>query len=441
MSYSNKKWYKPTKLGTKLGIIALILLFIRIISNIPVPMINRDYLSFISNLGDQFIILNAFSGGAFRKMSFMTLGITPFITASIILQLLEVTFPKISEIKKGDTGQKRMLYIEIALSIVLSITQSIGLAMSLGKQGMLTSYTFQSVALITLLWTIGSTIMVLAGEYISKFCIGNGVSIILAFNIIADIPNDFYNFYTIYIKEQPIPKIILAVGILVLVIGFLVVATVILNNAHKEIPLVYPTNGENNSRKSMSSLPIKLNTAGVIPVIFASTIFAIPALFNNKVANFLQTFCSSTYWFNAQYWYRTIGFVVYFGLVVLFAYFYTAMMFKPMEIATRLKKRGACIPGIRPGQPTVDYLRNKVRWMTLIGACFLFILTQIPMFITHFSSIGTLSFGGTSIIIIVGVVQETIEVIKSENLSKVYQNSFTRRSKSYGKIKKRIQAN
>lgn len=430
MSYSNKKWYKPEKLMTKI-IFGIILLFIiRILANIPVPFINRAYLSTLFADPSAYALLNTFSGGAFTNMTVMALGVTPYISASIILQLLCVTFPKLKELQKDFTaeGKKKWKLITIFTGVALAIIQAIGMAISLGKRGLFSEYNFKSVAVVCLVWVIGATVTILIGEYITKFCIGNGTSLILASNIIAELPGDILTFWQMYISEKSISSIIIAVIVFSVVVIGLISMTIVLTTAQKEVPVIYSRNTK-SVYNSKSSIPIKLNTAGVMPIIFTSTIFSIPLMFismgtTNKVASAIYQMCSSAYRYNIKNIYGIIGLILDIVLVVMFAYFYTAMTFNTTEIANRLKRQGACIPGIRPGQTTDEYLYNKVKYMTFIGAIMLFTLTQIPTIVTHATNIYSLSFGGTSVIIIVGVILETTVAIRTELLSKNYNKQM-----------------
>lgn len=425
MSYSNKKWYKPEKLCTKIIFATILLVLIRLLSNIPVPMINRTYLSTLFQDSSAFSLLNTFSGGSFTNMTIMALGVTPYISATIILQLLCVTFPRIKDLQKDYTaeGKKKWKLITVITGIILAIIQAIGLSISLGKRGLFNTYNAKSVIIVSLIWVIGATITILISEYITKYCIGNGTSLILAGNIIAELPGDIISFWTAYINDKPVKDIIVAAIIFAIIVIVLISFTIVLTNAQKEIPVVYPRSSK-SAYSSKSSIPIKLNTAGVMPIIFTSTIFSIPLMFisystTNKIALAIYKMCSSAYRYSTNI-YGIIGLVLDLILVVLFAYFYTAMQFNTTEIANRLRKQGACIPGIRPGQPTDDYLYSKVKNMTFIGAILLFILTQIPTIITSTTSIYSLSFGGTSVIIVVGVILETTVAIRSELLVKNY---------------------
>ena len=422
LTYSKKKWYKPETLSGKLIIIAALILFIRLLSNVPVPFINRDYLSVLFEDSSAYSLLNTFSGGSFTRMTVMALGVTPYITASIILQLLTVTFPRLKAYQQENEYSNKWKILTVLTSLILGVIQSIGIAVTLGRRGLFTSYTFGIIVAVTTIWLIGALIVTLIGEYISKYCIGNGVSIILAANIIAELPSDILHFYQMYISDTSIIKMIIAIISFIVIVSALIILTVIFTNAKKEIPVQYPSNA-NSRHKNTASIPIMLNAAGVMPIIFASTIFSVPLMFiagsNNSIANAFKHAFSSSYWYSLDV-YGIIGLITYFFMVIGFAYFYTAMIFNPTEIANRLRRKGACIPGIRPGQPTEEYLYRKSKRMTFIGAILIFILSQIPTMIMSFTSMKTLSFGDTSIIIIVGVVAETAITIKAEMLTKKY---------------------
>lgn len=425
MTYSNKKWYKPTKLSTKIIFATILLLVIRLLANVPVPFINRDYLSILFANASAFSLLNTFSGGAFTNMTLMALGVTPYITASIILQLLCITFPKLKEIQKdGSYGRKRWKIINVLTGIGLGAIQAVGMAVSLGQRGLFSTYNFTNVALVSLLWIIGGTITILIGEYITKYCIGNGVSLILAANIIAELPGDVMSFWNMYVQNKSVTDIVLATIVFIFTMFLLISFTAVLTGAKKEIPIIYPTSKQ-TAYKNSSNIPIKLNTAGVMPVIFTSTIFSIPMMFispntTNKFASIIYQISECAYHYNFHSIYGYISVILSFVLVIAFAYFYTAITINTTDIANKLKKKGACIPGIRPGQSTDEYLYKKIKYMTFIGATMLFMLTQIPMIITSFSSIGSLSIGGTSVIIIVGVIMETALTIKAEMSVKSY---------------------
>lgn len=428
MSYRKNKWYNPSSLKGKILLTIFLLLIIQIGCQIPVPFINHDYLtSTFQNNTDLFSILNTFTGGAFKNLAFFALGVTPYITASIILQLLSIAFPKLGEIQKdGASGKDKWERITLITGIGLAFFQSIFLAISFGRQGLFNKYTWYVVILTSIIWTIGTAIVSLIGQFITKHGIGNGTSIIIAANIIAGLPSTAMAIYEMYLRNKEVVIIILN-SFITLAITFGIIAfVVILENAHKDIPIQY-AKSSNYGHKINSTIPIKLNAANVMPIIFASTIYSLPIMFfgnsTNKVLLSISKFFSSSAWFDLNHWYYTIGFFVYGLMVIGFAYFYTSIVFNPVEIANNLKKTGAVIPGIRPGKTTQDYIASQIKYITLMGALFLFVIAEIPTLLSKIFNLGSLSFGGTSIIIVVGVITELTKIIFAEKAIKGYKTS------------------
>ena len=369
-------------------------------------------------------MLNAFSGGSFSKLSLFAFGVTPYITASIVLQLLGVTFPSLHELQKdGEYGRKKWEKINYCLGIGMSILQGISMTIVFGKQGILSTYTWWSVLLVTLIWAIGTACITGIGLFITKNGFGNGISLILMINIVSELPSTAIDIYNKFLKSQNISNIvfnsIVIIGICLIYVG----ATVVLSKAEKHINTIYPSNNKFVRTQDLF-IPIKLNTANVMPIILTSTIYSLPIMFfsnsSNKVLVTISKFFSSSAWFDLEHIWYTLGFVLYAILVIAFAYFYTNISFNPIEIANNLKKSNGLIPGIRPGKPTVDYLTKQMKYMTFVGAVFLFIIAEVPTFLSLAFGLNNLSFGGTSIIIVVGVIIETMNLIKANRMSKSY---------------------
>ena len=425
----HKLFKKPETLSGKIILATLFIIFIRILSNVPLPYINRDYLSMLFADSSIYGLFNTFSGGSFGNMTILALGVSPYITASIILQLLAVTFPKLEDIQKDDFGNnKKWKILNFIISLVFSIIQAVGICLTFGNRGLFTIYNIKTVIITSIILTIGTAITVGVGEFITKYCIGNGVSIILASNIIASLPGDVLTFHQAYVVDHKAWQIAIAVLILLIIVVFLIASTIILSGAQKEIPVVYATSARSgrSSYKHSYTIPIKLNTAGVMPIIFASTLFSVPMIFLNnkdgKVVEAIKHICSSTYWYKLDVW-GIVGLVLDFILVIIFAYFYTSITLDLTKMSNNLRQSGASVPGLRPGTPTEEYIRSKIKRMPFIGATFLFILTQVPIIISHFTNIYSLSFGGTSVIIVVGVIVETTATIQSELMMKKYVNN------------------
>jgi len=414
---NKKKWYRPATLSGKILLTVSILLIIRLGCNIPVPFISRNYREALT-AGSIMEMLNTFSGGAFEKMSLFALGITPYITASIILQLLSFAIPRLGDMfkEKSEASRKKYRQVTVGVSVALAVIQGTGLSIVYGKRGFFTHNTWYAVLATVLIWTAGVFIMAVAGEYISKNGIGNGISLILTMNIIAGLPADMKAGYEMFVMGHKVPVMVLVLALILTMALLYIAAVYVLNTAEKVIKVTYPS-GRTAAHTIQNELPIKFNTGGVMPVIFTSTMFSLPLMFaDNK---FTRIF-SQNYWFRGgkEMIYST-GFLIYGLLVVFFAYFYNTISFNTSEIATNLKKAGGTINGIRPGTPTKEYLDRKMKYMTLLGALCLFILCEIPTFIGHISGFNMSALGGTSMLIIAGTIVETVNAVHAEKLGTV----------------------
>jgi len=411
----------------------LMLIVVRLGSLVPTPGVDVSKLEnfFSNNLGDGAnSLLNSFTGGSFQKMSIFALSVTPYITSSIIIQLLTIAIPALEEMQKdGNDGRKKITAITRIVSVALAIIEGIGLAVGFGRSGLLFEYNFLSVAVIVITLTAGSTFVMWLGERITEKGIGNGVSIILLINIVSRMPNDFVNLFNMFVKGKSTVNMIFASIIIIGVVVITTILTIILNDAIRKIPVSYAqkVQGRKQVGGSSSHIPLKVNTGNVMPIIFASTLMSMPSiitnLFNlqikNQVVAKIFEGLNTNYWFRPGYPWAYIGLVLYIVLVVFFAYFYTSISFNPMEIANNLKKQGGFIPGIRPGKSTQDYLNKILNYIVIIGAIGLIIVAVIPIFFNgRFSA--DVSFGGTSLIIVCGVIIETIKQIESKMIVRNY---------------------
>ena len=407
-----------------------ILIIVRLGSLIPTPGIDVSKVSnfFANNLGEGAnSLLSSFTGGSFEKMSILALSVTPYITSSIIIQLLTIAIPALEEMQKdGADGRKKMTAITRVVSVALAIIESIGLSVGFGRSGLLYHYNFMSVAVIVITLTAGSTFVMWLGERITEKGIGNGISIILLINIVSRMPNDFYNLYEMFVKGKSTINMIFAAAIIIGVVVLTTVLTILLNDAERRIPVSYAqkVQGRRQVGGNSSHIPLKVNTGNVMPIIFASTLMSIPSIIKNlfginvksPIANKILEGMSTNYMFRPGYPWAYVGLAVYILLVFFFAYFYTSISFNPMEVANNLKKQGGFIPGIRPGKATQDYLNKILNYIVLIGAIGLIIVALIPIFFNgRFSA--NVSFGGTSLIIICGVIIETIKQIESKMMN------------------------
>ncbi|WP_287450136.1 preprotein translocase subunit SecY [Sellimonas sp.] len=411
----------------------LMLIVVRLGSELPTPGVDPTYIQdfFASQTGDAFNFFNAFTGGSFTQMSVFALSITPYITSSIIVQLMTIAIPKLEEMQKeGEEGRKKMTAITRYLTVVLALVESTAMAVGFGRQGLLIEFNFVNAAVVVLTLTAGSTLLMWIGERITENGVGNGISIVLLINIISRVPSDFITLYEQFIKGKSLATGGLATLIILAVLLVVVVFVIVLQDAVRKIPVQYSQKviGRKTMGGQTTSIPLKVNTAGVIPVIFASSLMQFPvviAAFLGKgngdgIGSEILKGLSSNNWCNPSQIQYSWGLLVYILLTIFFAYFYTSITFNPMEIANNMKKSGGFILGIRPGRPTVEYLTKILNNIIFIGACGLVIVQVIPFFFNGVFG-ANVSFGGTSLIIIVGVVLETIKKVESMMLVRNYK--------------------
>ena len=424
--------FKNKQLRKKLLFTTLILIVVRFGSQLPIPEIDSAQISAYlkSTLGDSFSLLNSFTGGSFMQMSVFALSVTPYITSSIIMQLMTIVIPALEEMQKdGEDGRKRMAKITRYVTVVLAIIEGAGLAIGFANQGALgTDYTTFTIVTMIIALTAGAVLVMWLGERITESGIGNGISIILLVNIVSGMPGDFTSLYNQFMKGKQIGPALIAGCVIVGVVLAVVVFVIVLSDAERHIPVQYSKKmqGRKLVGGQQSKIPLKVNTAGVIPIIFASSIMQFPIMLqnvlkyeNNGFIGKALTSLNSSTWFDASHPKRSIGLLIYIVLVVLFAYFYTSITFNPLEISNNMKKQGGFIPGIRPGKPTVDYLNKILKYIIFIGAVGLIIVCVVPFFFNGVFG-ASVSFGGTSIIIVVGVILETIKQIQSQLLVQNY---------------------
>ena len=417
----------------KIGYTFLMLIVIRIGSGFPTPGVNPTYIKnfFEQNTGEAFNLFNAFTGGSFERMSVFALSITPYITSSIIMQLLTIAIPALEEMQKdGEDGRKKIAAMTRYLTVGLALIESTAMAVGFGRQGLLVDYNFVNGAIVVLTLTAGSAFLMWIGERITEKGIGNGISIVLVINIVSRVPNDMATLFEQFVKGKNLAKGGLAVIIIVAIIIALVVFVVILQDGERRIAVQYSqkTVGRKTYGGQSTHIPLRINTAGVIPIIFSSSLMQFPiviASFIGKgngsgIGSEILRGMNQGNWCNPEQLKYSWGLVVYILLTVFFAYFYTSITFNPLEIANNMKKSGGFIPGIRPGRPTVEYLTKILNYIIFIGACGLIIVQVIPIFFNGWLG-AQVSFGGTSLIIIVSVVLETLKQIESQMLVRNYK--------------------
>ena len=419
-------------LRNKILFTIFIIFVVRLGSLIPIPGVDPKFFSEFFGDNDAFIPFSAITGGSFDDMAIFALGITPYITSSIIMQLLTIAIPKLEEWQRdGEEGRKKIVQITRYVTVALALIESTAMAIGFGRKGLLVNYTWYNVLVLIAILTAGSALLMWLGERITERGIGNGISIILMVNIISRLPHDLRSLWDVFISGKKPAYGILAAIIIIAIILVIVGLTVLLQVAERRIPAQYAKKmqGRRMVGGQASNIPLKVNTAGVIPVIFASSLMSFPLIiaqfftpdYNTVGGKILQMLNSST-WVNTSYpWYCNIGFVVYILLIIAFAYFYTSITFNPLEVADNMKKQGGFIPGIRPGKSTSDYLSKILKYIIFIGAVGLVIVAIIPIIFSGIFGISRVSFAGTSLIIIVGVILETIKQIESLMLVRNYK--------------------
>lgn len=429
-----KNAFKIVEIRKKLLFTLGMLVVIRIGSQLPVPGINTAFFQqwFASQAGD-FSFFNAITGGSFENMSILALNISPYITSSIIMQLLTIAIPKLEEMQRdGNEGRKKIVAITRYVTIGLSLIQSAAMAIGFGRQGLLTNFNALSVITAIVTLTAGSAFLMWVGERITENGIGNGISIVLVINIISRLPSDIGNLFQKFVISKfdtaPATAILAVVIIFAIIIG-MVVLVIILNDGIRKIPVQYAKKmqGRKMVGGQTSNIPLRVNTAGVIPVIFAQSILQFPIIICSFVGyqgtgfwGAILAGMNSSNWCNPNRPWYTVGMLVYVVLIVFFAYFYTSITFNPLMVADNMKKQGGFIPGIRPGAPTSEYLTRVLNYIVFIGAVGLTIVAVLPYIFNGVFG-ASVSFGGTSLIIIVSVILETMKQVESQMLVRNYK--------------------
>ncbi len=425
--------WKDKEIRKKLLYTFMMLVVIRFGSELPIPGVNTSYFKdfFARQSGDAFNFFDAMTGGSFTSMSVLALSITPYITSSIIMQLLTIAIPKLEEMQReGEDGRKKIAEYTRYLTVALALLESTAMAVRFGGQGLLIDYNFWSVVVAVMTMTAGSAFLMWIGERITEKGVGNGISIVLLFNIVSSLPQDVSSLYNTFMNGRIIAVQVVALLMIMAVIVAMVVFVVYLQDGERRIPVQYSKKmvGRKMVGGQSSHIPLKVNTAGVIPVIFASSILSFPVViaqfFNpdyGTIPGKILMMLNQSSWFRPEMPWYSVGLVIYIVLIVLFAYFYTSITFNPLEVANNMKKSGGFIPGIRPGKPTSEYLDKILNYIIFVGAVGLIIISVIPIMISGVFGVSRLSFLGTSLIIIVSVILETIKAIESQVIVRNYK--------------------
>ena len=410
----------------------LMLIVIRIGSQLPVPGVNGDvFRSWFQSQAAGLGFFDAITGGSFLSMSVFALNITPYITSSIIMQLLTIAIPALEEMQKdGEDGRKKIAEITRYVTVGLALFEASAMTFGFWRSGyLLEKNALTAITVVTAL-TAGSAVLMWIGERITEKGVGNGISIVLVINIISRIPADMGSLWDQFIAGQSAPRMLIAGTIILAIIIGMVIFVIILQDAQRRIPVQYSKKmqGRKQVGGQQTHIPLKVNTSGVIPVIFAQSLMQTPVIlaslfgagngtgFWSKVLKGL----SQENWCNPEEPIYTIGLLVYIALIIGFAYFYTQISFNPLEIANNMKKAGGFIPGMRPGKTTSDYLSQVLNYIVFIGAIGLTIVAVVPIFFNGVFG-ASVSFAGTSIIIVVGVIVETLKQIESQMRVRYYK--------------------
>ncbi len=422
---------KIKEIRTRIFYTFVMLVIFRIGCLLPVPGVKTSELdalftSIFNEAGGISNFFNTITGGSYTNMSIFALNISPYITSSIIMQLLTIAIPKLEEMQKdGEEGKKKIAEISRYLTIGLAVIQSGATAIGFGSS-LFENYNFFSVLIVILSMTAGSALVMWIGERITEHGIGNGISMVLLVNILSTIPTDFITLYKRFIEGKHIVVGIVSAVVIIAILLALVVYVIMLQDAERRIPVQYAQKmqGRRQVGGQSSHIPLKVNTAGVIPVIFAGSLMSLPVIVGqiakvdaSSIGGQILMILNQGYWCKFTYpWpfpIYTVGLLIYIALIVVFAYFYTSISFNPNEVAENIKKQGGFVPGIRPGKPTQEYFSKILNYIVFIGAVGLVIVAVIPIVITGLFDVN-ISFLGTSIIIIVGVVLETLKQVESK---------------------------
>jgi preprotein translocase subunit SecY len=419
--------WKVPELRQRLMFTAIIIALYRLGAFVPLPGISREALATGLQTGQNAItgLFGVFTGGAFNNLSVFSLGIMPYITAAIVMQLMTVAIPRLQELaKEGETGQQKITQYTRYFTLALAFIQSIAMVLffrSAQAGGVLAGASPVDVFLVIVTLTTGVMLTMWLGELISQHGLGNGISLVITVSILSQAPN---GIRTLLEDGNVLTMVIL--GILALLI---VAAIVFVNEGQRRIPITYAKRqvGRRMSQGGTTYLPLKVNMAGVIPIIFASSLLIFPVVLGqmfaggdqDSILGRISLFFSPG---NAPY------LILYAVLILMFTYFYTAVQFNPIEHADNLKKSGGYVPGIRPGQPTAVYLNNVLTRITLFGAIFLAAVAVVPYLITGVMNLPqSIYLGGTSMLIVVGVSLDTVRQLESQLMMRNYEGFLRKR--------------
>ena len=398
----------------------------RLGAHMPTPGVDAAALGKLFEQGGVLGFLDLFAGGALRRFSIFALGVTPYINSSIVMQLLAVVVPSLEKMQKeGEEGRKKVVQYTRYGTIIFALIQAVGMTGWLRNLGIFTG-SWMDIALVAVTLTTGAVAVMWLGEVMSDHGIGNGISLLIFAGIVARIPEAIIRTFTLVrLGEMNILILVLAVVLMIAVVA----GCVMLQEGQRRLPVQYAKRMVGNKMYGGQStfIPLRVNTAGVIPIIFASSVLLFPytiaGLFQNSFAQAVQSAFSPS---------SPIYMILYVAMIIFFSYFYTAVVFKPEDISTNMKKNGGFILGIRPGKPTTDYIEKVMGRITLGGAVALAIVAVVPTMMTGLMNINTFYFGGTAVIIVVGVALDTVHQIEGQLIMRHYEGILKRRAGKTG---------
>lgn len=412
--------WKIVEIRKKIIFTLLMLAVFRLGSNIPVPGMDRDVLADVFS-GDTglFGLFDLFSGGAFSNFTIFALSITPYITASIILQLLTIAVPALERLaKEGEEGKKKIAQYTRYLTVILAFIQAIGLSVGLFRQALISTDIF-SITVIVLTLSAGTAFLMWLGEQINENGIGNGISLIIFAGIVSGIPSAIY---TTWVKFQAGEVSIITIIIFIIFAMMVVIGIIEIQQGQRRIPVQYAKRvvGRKMYGGQSTHIPLKVNQAGVIPVIFSLSLLQFPLTLtyftpNTGFSEWVSKWLSPSG--DPGVWFYTFFNIL---LIIFFTYFYTAVTFNPADVANNMKANGGFIPGIRPGRSTVEYLTKVLTRVTFVGAMFLAVIASLPTLIDQFTNL-QIGFGGTSLLIAVGVALDTMKQLENQMVMRNYQ--------------------
>lgn len=410
-----KNALKIHELRYKILFTIAIIFFFRLGAHIAVPGVNSSVFADLVENNALFGFYDVLSGGSFKSFSIFAMSITPYINASIIMQLMTVVIPKLEQLsKEGDEGRKKITQYTRYLTVILAFVQAVGT--SLAIKGAIENPTVWSYLMVAITITAGTALLMWMGEQITEKGIGNGISLIIFAGIVSRLPSAIIAIVE-YLKAGTVG--FFSVLLLVVIAIVVIACIVIVQQGQRRIPVQYAKRvvGRRVYGGQSTHLPLRVNQAGVIPIIFASSILMFP----EQIARWFEGNSVANWFLGAFGWGQPLNVVIYGLLIIGFTYFYTAIITNPVDMADNIKKYGGFIPGIRPGKPTADYISKVMGRITLAGAVFLALVAILPNFVMMATQIPNISFGGTALLIAVGVALDTMKQIESHMLMRSYQ--------------------